>query len=115
MAQNSIIRCVFAIAFLALSAKAQGPGGAYCKDWNGNCPVDAQRRSNDDMHHCSDGSCDESDCCGTSCENFHDCPADTKKRNYGHMVWGSADVKSECCVRTCFDNFHGTCPHGKSV
>jgi hypothetical protein len=86
---------------------------AYCRDWSGTCPAGSEPRHDDDLHHCSNGQCSEDECCAHSCDGLFTCETGfTKKEDY----YGPATVaKERCCVKTCFDNFKGTCPAGREV
>lgn len=91
---------------------------AYCKDWNGTCPFDTRRRSAHDMHQCDDGKCSVEECCGQTCHNFEEeCGPGYEKRPYHdhHTFYSHSIPKDECCIKRCFNNFFGECPHNKTI
>ena len=41
-----------------------------CQSWAGTCPAGSEKRHEHDMHQCTNGVCNEEECCGYRCNTF---------------------------------------------
>ena len=88
-----------------------------CQSWAGTCPAGSEKRHEHDMHQCTNGVCNEEECCGYRCNTFTGtCPPNFSKRpeHDGHTFYGMSNAESECCqntMGTC-QSWAGTCPAG---
>ena len=100
--------------------------GSVARRFTGTCPDGFTQRDAEDMHECSDGVCDESDCCQNGCHAFpwDGCPegqqrkSDTDQSGCSSLPDADGDgIGDDCTADTCCytpcGSWDGTCDVGE--